>query len=166
MNLSKHLVTLSAIVLSLAAAGAQAGQATANFDVTVTITSTCSIATATGVGFGSVASTATGVQAAGQLDVNCTPGTEYQIALDAGKNAGAGGDVNARAMKGAGDTLVPYQLFQDENRSTVWGSTHKTDTVGGVGTGSVQQVPVYGHLPSANFAADSYADTITATITY
>lgn len=164
MNLRKHSVTLSAIALVLAAGGAQAGQATANLDVTVTITSTCSIATATDVGFGSVASTATGVQAAGRLDVNCTPGTEYQIALDAGKNAG--GDVNARAMKGAGGTLVPYQLFQDESRSIRWGSAHETDTVGGVGTGSVQQVPVYGHLPSANFAAGSYADTITATITY
>lgn len=163
MNLSKHLVTLSAIVLSLAAAGAQAGQATANFDVTVTITSTCSISTTTGVGFGSVASTATGVQAAGRLDVNCTPGTEYQIALDAGQNAG--GDISARAMKG-GDTLVPYQLFQDENRSIVWGSTHETDTFRSEGTGSVQEIPVYGHLPSANFKAGSYADKITATITY
>lgn len=165
MHLRTHLIAASALALALTATGAHAETAATEFEVTVTITSTCSIGVpaATGVHFGSVASTATAVDTAGRLEVNCTPGTGYQIALDAGRNAG--GDIQARAMTGGGIT-VPYQLYQDENRSIVWGSTDQTDTVGGTGTGSVQEIRVYGRLPSANFAAGSYADTITATVSY
>src|SRR5690554_823985 len=142
MKLRTHFIVASAIALALATTGVRAETATTDFDVTVTITSTCSITVpaATGVHFGSVASTATAVAAQGQLDVNCTPGTGYQIALDAGVNAS--GNIQARAMTGSGGT-VPYQLYRDGGHSSVWGSTASVDTVGGTGTGAVQEIPVY-----------------------
>lgn len=141
--------------------------ASTTFDVTLTITAACTIdaPAATDVAFGSQPSSATNIDAAGQLNVNCTPGTGYAIALSPGLNAGGGG-IAARAMASPDGTLVPYQLYQDPARSTVWGETPGTDTVAGTGSGAVQTGPVYGRVPSANFPAATYTDTVTATITY
>jgi spore coat protein U-like protein len=146
------------------AAPAFAQTASTTFDVTITITSTCSIDTpaATDVAFGPHASTETNVDAIGQLNVNCTLGTPYDIALNEGLN---GADVASRAMSD-GTNEVPYQLFQDAGRTTVWGETIGTDTFAGTGSGAVQAIPVYGRVPSTNFPAASYTDTVTATITY
>ncbi|GAB2501143.1 spore coat U domain-containing protein [Pseudoxanthomonas sangjuensis] len=138
--------------------------ASTTFDVTITITSTCSIdaPTATDVAFGTHPSTETDVDADGLLNVNCTLGTPYDIALNEGLN---GADVATRAMSD-GANEVPYQLFQDAGRTTVWGETAGIDTLAGTGSGAVQEIPVYGRVPSTNFPASSYTDTVTATITY
>lgn len=145
-------------------ATAFAQSASTTFDVTITIESTCSIdaPAATDVDFGTVDSAATDVEADGLLNVNCTPGTDYEIALDPGLN---GATVADRAMTN-GTILVPYQLYRDAARTLVWGETLDVDTFGGTGTGAVQPVPVYGLVPSANFPADTYVDTVTATVTY
>lgn len=143
--------------------------ASTTFDVTITITSSCTIDTpaATDVAFGSQPSTATNIEADGLLNVNCTSGTPYDIALSEGLN---GTDINSRAMLSATTTAeVPYQLYRDAARTAinVWGETIGTDTYAGTGTGAVQSIPVYGLVPSANFpAATDYVDTVTATITY
>ncbi|TDK26078.1 spore coat U domain-containing protein [Luteimonas aestuarii] len=160
------LAATFALLAGTFATSAFAQSASTTFDVTLTITSVCTIDTpaATDVAFGSHPSTATAIEAVGQLNVNCTPGTAYAIALDAGLNAGGGG-IASRAMANNGD-LVPYQLYQDAGRSIVWGDTIDTNTVAGIGNGAVQQFPVYGLVPSANFPAASYVDTVTATITY
>lgn len=142
---------------------AHAQEASTTFDVLITIESTCSIDTpaATDVDFGAVESTATDVEAEGTLSVNCTPDTSYDIALDGGLNGG--GDVAARAMSGPGG-LVPYQLYSDAARTVVWGQTVDTDAVTGIGTGDVQEYTVYGLVPSTNFSAGDYTDTVTATV--
>ncbi|MET0935649.1 MAG: spore coat protein U domain-containing protein, partial [Luteibacter sp.] len=66
--------------------------------------------------------------------------------------------------------LVPYQLYRNATRTAadIWGSTTGTggNVFAGTGSGTVQTVPVYGRVPSTNFPAGSYADVITATITY
>ncbi|MGY0611668.1 MULTISPECIES: Csu type fimbrial protein [unclassified Luteimonas] len=166
MNLMKFAVGLAVIASAAHASNAHAQSASTTFDVTITITSTCSIDTpaATDVAFGTQPSTATAIEATGQLNVNCTPGTDYDIALDAGLNDGGAG-IGARAMSSGAD-LVPYQLYQDPARTAVWGETIGTDTLAGTGTGAVQPIQVYGLTPSANFPAASYIDTVTATITY
>lgn len=160
----KSLLALSLLGCTALAAPAFAQSASTTFDVTITIASSCTIdaPAATDVAFGTNPSTATNIDAAGNLNVNCTPGTAYDIALSEGLN---GAYINSRAMNN-GTTLVPYQLYQDAGRSTVWGETIGTDTLAGTGTGAVQAVPVYGRVPSANFPALSYSDTVTATITY
>jgi spore coat protein U-like protein len=102
----------------------------------------------------------------GALNVNCTPSAPYTIALDNGQN---GTDANSRKMSN-GTSLVPYQLYRAATRTAadVWGSTTGTggNVFAGTGTGANQAIPVYGRVPSTNFAAGSYADVITATITY
>jgi len=164
MNRIQALSLCLALGLASASGVALAQQvATDQFQVLITIESTCSIDTpaATDVDFGSVASTATNIEAEGTLSVNCTPGTPWNIALDAGENAA--GDVAARAMSN-GTEEVPYQLYQDAGRATVWGDTVGTDTLVGEGIGEVEEVTVYGLVPSANSPAGNYSDTVTATV--
>ena len=162
------LATAGLLCLGVTSGAAQAATATTTFNVRITITAACDISTTapTDVNFGTSASTAVNVDNQGALNVNCTPSAPYTIALDNGQN---GTDVNSRKMS-SGTALVPYQLYRAATRTAadVWGST--TGTGGNVyaasGTGTVQTVPVYGRVPSANFPAGSYADVITATITY
>ena len=141
---------------------AAAADSTTDFQVRVTITSTCNAGavTATDVDFGSVSSSATDVTATGQLQVLCTSGTAYTVALDNGDNAAAG----SRQMVSGGNVL-PYGLYRSAGTTEPWtalpGQVHT-----GTGTGTVQQIPVYGVLPSANVPAGAYVDTVTATLTY
>lgn len=159
-------VPISVVLLAPFAVPALAQTASTDFDVTITISSTCTIDTpaATNVDFGTVPSSTVDAQATGLLNVNCTPGTTYGVALNEGLNAGGGG-IMARNMINGAD-LVPYQLYSDAARTQVWGLTAGTDTVAGTGTGAVQPLTVYGEVPSANFPAASYTDTITATISF
>jgi spore coat protein U-like protein len=162
------LVISTLFGLGLVSGAAQAATATTTFNVRITITAACDISTTapTDVNFGTQPSTATNVDNQGALNVNCTPSAPYTIALDNGQN---GTDANTRKMS-SGTALVPYQLYRNATRTAadIWGST--TGTGGNVyaasGTGTVQTVPVYGRVPNTNFAAGSYADVITATITY
>jgi spore coat protein U-like protein len=160
--------TTALLAVSVAAATAHAATATTTFNVRVTITAACDISTTapTDVNFGTQSSTATNIDNQGALNVNCTPSAPYTIALDNGQN---GTDASSRKMS-SGTAQVPYQLYRAATRTSadVWGSTTGTggNTYAGTGSGTVQTVPVYGRVPSMNFPAGSYADVITATITY
>jgi spore coat protein U-like protein len=164
----RSLAIAAAATLAFTAGSAHAATATTTFNVRITITAACDISTTapTDVNFGSQPSTATNVDNQGALNVNCTPSAPYTIALDNGQN---GTDVNSRKMSN-GTSLVPYQLYRAASRSAadVWGSTTggSGNVLAGTGSGSVQTLPVYGRVPSTNFPAGSYADVITATITY
>jgi spore coat protein U-like protein len=167
MNRIRSALTIAAITLA-ALPGAHAATATTTFAVRITITTACDITTTapTDVNFGTVASTATNVDNQGALNVNCTPASPYTIALDNGLH---GTDANTRKMANAG-IQVPYQLYRNATRTTadVWGSTTGAggNVYAGTGSGANQVIPVYGRVPSTNFAAGAYVDTITATITY
>lgn len=66
-----------------------------------------------------------------------------------------------------GANLLAYALYSDSGRTTNWGNTVSTDTVPGTGNGSAQTLTVYGRIAAAQYVTPgSYADTITATITY
>jgi outer membrane usher protein len=159
---------LAAALAALIAGAASAATDTTTFNVKIVITSSCDIHTvaATDVDFGSQPSTATNVDNQGALNLSCTPGTAYTVALDNGQN---GTDVNSRKMAN-GANLVPYQLYRAAARGAgdVWGSTTGAggNVLAGSGTGSTVSIPVYGRVPSANFPAGSYNDVITATVTY
>lgn len=161
-------ILAAAFAAALATGAASAATDTTTFNVKIVITSSCDIHTvaATDVDFGSQPSTASNVDNQGELNLSCTPGTAYTIALDDGQN---GTDVNSRKMANGAD-LVPYQLYRAAARGAgdVWGSTTGAggNVLAGSGTGSVVSIPVYGRVPSANFPAGSYNDVITATVTY
>jgi spore coat protein U domain-containing protein, fimbrial subunit CupE1/2/3/6 len=169
--------TLLAVVLVAAGATPAFAADTTTFNVKIIILKACTItaAAATDVDFTSVASTSTAnVDAQGSVTANCTALTPYNIALNAGVNAGTANDITTRRMKNINaavltNNFVAYQLYRDAGRALVWGNTIGTNTLAGTGTGLNQPYPVYGRVanPSTNNAADgSYLDTVTATITY
>lgn len=167
MPATRILALLALLALASVAGRAQAqATATTTFEVRIQISSVCTInnPAATAMDFGPHPSSGAQVDATSVLSINCTPGTAYNVGLDAGQNAGGGG-INARAMT-SGSALVPYQLYRDPGRTAIWGTTIGTDTYAGSGIGAVQSVTVYGRVPNTNAPAGSYLDTITATITY
>ena len=164
MNIVK--TTLLAAALFGAGAAPALAADTVNFNVKIVIQTACDIAASapTDVDFGSVASTATNIDNAGTLRVRCTPGSAYNIALNNGQNGAA---VTDRKMA-KGTDFVPYQLYRAAARGVgdVWGATVGTNTYAGTGNGAVQDVTVFGRVPSANFPAGSYNDVVMATIIY
>lgn len=168
MNILKPLTAAVALAVGSLAVPAWAQEVvTADFDVLLTIESTCVFGTpdATDIDFGAHASTVTDIEATGTLSVLCTLGTPFEIALDSGEN---GADVSSRAMSNDDGVLVPYQLYQDTARTVIWGDTAGTDTfeVPDGGTGEAESYTVYGLVPSANFPAGDYSDTVTVTVTW
>lgn len=154
---------IAAAAALLATGPAYAGTATTTFQVTATVASNCGIS-ATNLGFGTYH---TDVQLDGTstVTVTCTSGLAYNVGLDKGLN---GADVTHRAMN-SGTNLLNYALYSDSSRTLNWGNTVGTDTVAGTGNGTGQALTVYGRIPAVQptyVPAGSYADTITATVSF
>lgn len=168
MTRIRRPLLLLVLLLGGFAAPSAFAQSTAQttFDVRITILSACTIGLppATSMDFGLQSSSATNVDSTSTISVICTPGTPYNVGLNAGQNAGGGG-ITSRAMIN-GTNLVGYQLYSNPGRTTVWGNTIGTNTVAGVGNGFIQPLTVYGRVPSANSPTGLYLDLVTATITY
>jgi spore coat protein U-like protein len=166
--------TIRLLVLAastLAGGTVAAGTATSNLSVTATVNSTCQTSTTT-VAFG-VYNPASGSasDSTGAVKVQCTVGTTYTIALDAGGNPGTPGDVTTRRMAANVSDRLPYQLFLDSARTTVWGDggSGSLNPVSGShsGDGSEQSYTVYGRIAAGQFVAPgSYIDTVVATVSY
>jgi spore coat protein U-like protein len=156
---------------------ARAATATGTFQVLIDIQKSCTVTAGAGsnVDVGSVASTATNSAASNTVSVTCTKATPYFIGLapsvpNGGTNSGSGSMASTGGVVGNTDK-VPYQLRSTAGASgTVWGNTATSSVVGngvaGTGSGSAQTHTVYATVPSANFTADSYADTVTITVNY
>jgi spore coat protein U-like protein len=170
MNLFKTSLIASALLATGIAGNALAATDTTTFQVRLVITESCDIRTvaATDVDFLSrVRSAGAPVDAQGTLVVNCSAGTPYTIGLNAGGNstAATATATNRRMASGAGN-FVPYGLYRDAGRTLFWGDVIGTNTLAGTGSAANQSIPVYGRVPSTNAPAGTYADTVTATITY
>jgi spore coat protein U-like protein len=63
-------------------------------------------------------------------------------------------------------TTIPFQLYQDAGRTTVWGNTQDTSTVAGTANGIAQPIAVYGQVPAATTTPkpDTYQTVVTATV--
>lgn len=93
----------------------------------------------------------------------CTNTTPYQIGLDNGLYASG----NTRRLRSGAGAYVTYELYRDSSRSLRWGNTLDVDTVSGTGSAAVQNVTIYGRVPSqVTPAAGIYTDTVTVTIHY
>lgn len=151
-------------LLALAASGAaNAAEESADFQVRIEILESCSI-NATGptdIDFlAHTRSTNAPVDAEGALTVNCSAGTPYQIGLDAGTHA----EGTQRRMA-SGENFVPYGLYQDASRTTEWGND-TANMKGATGDASDQTHVMYGRVPSTDFPAGTYVDTVTARVVY
>ncbi|WPZ14834.1 spore coat U domain-containing protein [Nitratireductor rhodophyticola] len=131
------------------------------FTVSATVPANCQVNTQD-VDFGARGVLATNVDATGEVDVTCTPGSAYTISLDGG-NAGA--PPTQREMSKGTETVI-YGLYRDAARSQPWGSTAGT-TVSGSGSGSGQSFTVYGRVPPQHTPSPgTYVDTVVVTVTY
>lgn len=93
----------------------------------------------------------------------CTNTTPYQLGLNNGLNASG----STRRMKSAAGNYVSYELYRDNGRSQRWGNTQGADTLAGTGSGSAQNITIYGRVaPQVTPRAGSYSDTVTVTIYY
>lgn len=143
-------------------AGSDAGNF-APLNIQATVLPQCTVS-ASDLNFGA----SSGFLAAGNLDANaavsvqCINGTAYQVGLDNGTHAVG----NTRRMQGPGG-YVNYELYRDSGRTLRWGNTPGSDTVGGSGTGTTQNLTVFGRVPpQPTPAPGAYSDTVTVTVTY
>lgn len=81
------------------------------------------------------------------------------------------------AGTGTNTDKVPYSLFQDAAYSVAWGDTGtsvaspgndylSTGSAAGDGSGLAQSIPVYAQVTDPNFTPDTYADTVTVSVTF
>lgn len=136
-----------------------------DFIATVGVGSVCTI-TAADIDFGSTASLASAIDGTGGLQINCTSGAVYSIAIDGGTTTGNIGN-RRMAQAGPGPGSIGYQLYRDISRTQIWGDGATGTVEPGTGTGVMQTIPVYARVPSqATPAADDYLDTVTVTLSY
>lgn len=147
----------------LGCTGAGSGTAMSSTDVSATVLKACNV-TASDLGFGTVGDLSSAVAGQSALNLLCTRGTGYTVALDGGLSGAA--DPAARRMAAGGREGVLYGLYQDAARTRPWG-TAASATLGGTGTASRQSIPVYGLVPpQPTPSPGAYADTIVVTVTY
>jgi spore coat protein U-like protein len=140
------------------------------FTVKAKVDANCTI-TATDLDFGSydpvVANKTTARDAQTSVVVLCTKGsTGVTVALDAGIHSVAG----SRFMATTGDTL-PYELYSDAARTTVWSTGAGAVTWPAFGSiasqGAGVSQPVYGRIPAGqDVTVGHYTDLVTATVNF
>jgi len=106
--------------------------------ITITIETACSVDRGAVLTFPAPAAGSRVVDGTGSVDIDCTKGLPYLVALDAG----------------GGVPVLPYRLYSDPGRESVWGDRAGIDTVPGSGTGEPVTVPLYGRAtaPAAGHA--------------
>jgi len=136
-----------------------------NLTVTVEIQAECTIVTTSTVDFGTQGVLDANVDNTGSITVQCTSGVDYDVGLGAGNGSSA--TTSDRRMTGPASASIDYSLFSNSGRTTNWGNTISTDTVGGTGDGSSQVLTVYGRIPAQSTpAAGTYTDTVQISVTY
>ncbi|ALV08643.1 spore coat protein U-like protein [Roseateles depolymerans] len=160
-------LTAVALGATVMAHEANAGTVNSSLGSSVLVTSACTVSGST-LNFGNALNpvNAGAVDATSTLTVQCTATTPYTLSLNAGVNAGSATNFAGRLLK-SGSYTLPYQLYVDSGRSSVWGNGTASATYSGLGTGNTQSVTIYGRLPSlTGMAPGVYTDTVTVTISY
>jgi len=153
------------ILLALVPGKAAATDATTTMGISVTVLNAC-LVSATNMAFGSYDPTsASPKDTTSTITVTCTPGTVFNIGLNAGSTGGA--TVSTRQMLN-GATPLNYGLYSNTGRSTNWGNSVGSDTVSQTASTILPSAfTVYGRIPvGQSVAAGNYADTVTVTVSY
>lgn len=122
----------------------------------------CTVSSA-GLTFGSYTPKQSASQdASAYISVVCTAGIPFLIGMDSGLN------FQSPWRRGRfGSNYLNYQLYRDGGRSQVWGMVPGSSMMAGVGTGSLQNIQVYGRIPALQQPVDGrYGDTVTVTVEY
>ena len=168
------LPALLALSLLAAIAPAFAGSSpqTGSFQVSATINNSCQVSATTNIAFGTYDTlSTTDTDAAGSVSVRCNQGvTNVVVTLDQGANPAAGSSAAAplRQMASGTDRL-PYQIYSDAARTTVWGDTAATGVTiaGPLAASAAEVLPTYGRIAAGQDApAGAYTDTVGVTATF
>lgn len=152
-------------MVTASASPAQASNVQTTMAVTTTNVNSC-VVSALPLAFGAlnqVSGTATDSQTT--ITVACTLGVAYNVGLDAGLHASGA----VRQMQAvAGTAVIPYAVYSDAARTTLWGNTVGTDTVARTAAATPSLLTVYGRIPAnAPMASGgAYADLVTVTVTF
>jgi spore coat protein U-like protein len=130
--------------------------------VLATFADSCWVA-ATDIDFGTVPAPQSTLTEQGNIRVQCSPGTTWQVGLDNGQNF----DGSMRRMSGPGG-FVRYQLYLDAANTQVWGNDSTNMAVGTTdAAGNTASLTVYGAVPAQpTLAVGNYVDTIVVTLYY
>ncbi|OTG80326.1 spore coat U domain-containing protein [Acinetobacter sp. ANC 4648] len=154
------LIKYSFIILAIVSVSAytMSDRQSSQFQVKMQITEICDVGTSSSsdIDFGTISRNTQDVQATGSLNVSCTNGTPYHIALNSDGTLKNTHDVSLK---------LPYRLYQDASMSKEWGNISE-NRFSQHGTGQPQNIPIWGKVPNTNVPAGQYTDRVTATITY
>jgi spore coat protein U-like protein len=138
------------------------GSRTGAFPVTAQVAPNCTIS-ATNLVFPDYDGSQ--VDGQSQISLNCNPNVPWNLAL--GPGAFPGATATTRRMAGSGPAALAYSLYRDAARTQNWGNNIGVDTVQGLGTGTVQNVPVFGRIRAGQAPpTGGYVDRIVATVVF
>ena len=157
---------VAAPVVLLLPTAALADTASSTLNVSATVTANCTVSTSE-IAFGDV-NTLSGsdVDGSGGITVTCTNGTDWEATAGVGGGSGAS---YANRRLSAGAELLNYNLYTDAARTSVWGDgSGTTVTIADTGTGTAQNVTIYGRVGSGQTGvpAGDYTDSVSVTVTY
>jgi spore coat protein U-like protein len=140
-----------------------------NLEVTASVVNTCQITGGT-LNFGAY-DTVSGaaVNASTTVSVECTEGATAIITLGQGANPDTGTTtaVPLRRMSDGGTNYLSYFLYSDTDRLTVWGETPVTGKSYTATSAAPANLTVFGTIAAnQDEPANSYSDTVVATITF
>jgi spore coat protein U-like protein len=101
------------------------------------------------------------IEAQSDIGVTCTPGTQFQIALDGGSSNASSPE---ERLMHSGSNSITYGLYSDMGRNQPWGEDMQAAP--GDGLGEARAYTVYGRVPPQPAPVGSYTDTVVVTIFY
>lgn len=102
------------------------------------------------------------VTANGAIDLTCTPGANYTVALDGGLTGAT--NPEQRLMR-SGSNTIAYGLYADAAHTKPWSATG-SGLVSGTYATNAPSITVYGRVAPQPAAVGQYSDTVVVTITY
>ena len=177
LNQSKLKLAIVSAMLVGSAGLSTVGHAatdTGTLAVTTTVGMACTISTVGALTFLSYDPTAEAAnEASAAIVSSCTIGGSAKITLGEGTNKSISSSTAAipvRRMAGSGianaGTFLPYSLYQETGRTTVWGDTPETGK-GFTATAGTDTSTVYGKIAKNETAGVGvFTDTVAVTLTY
>lgn len=149
--MNKRLIPL---LLGICVLGsAQAASTSGTVNTQITIQEDCSIS-ATDMNFGNLGLLRTSKDATSTLTIKCSPNLAYTVKLYDATDASA----TTYALKNGNNDAIPFGMYTDSTRSTLWNSASGKS---GVGDGLNQTMTVYGRIPPQSAKpVGSYASAV------
>ncbi|MCS4532917.1 Csu type fimbrial protein [Neisseria montereyensis] len=140
-----------------------------DFNVLAEVEKNCIINKPQDIAFGTVNSTATNLEGQTAVNVTCTQGVPYNVKLEP-SNQNTNGSGEMASTRAGNPDRVPYQLRSGSGMNgKIWGNIAlgaSNNTISGNGSGQTQQHKIYATVPSTDYRAGDYRDTVTVKVDY